>query len=221
MDRIGPLLPPHYAPLQADGRGLQGVYLTELHAPLATLLLELAGSEASALNSTATLISENDLTFEHAEAVDEEWDNHADERITAAHVGEMEVLRELRRARRGYGVFRKRVLAVESGCRLSGIAEPSFLICRHIKPWRCSTDEERLDGENGLLLCPNADYLFARGLVSFDGNGDFLVSPRISDELLVKLHIPSEFHANVGGFTDKQTQYLAFHKDRLFLRAAG
>ncbi len=83
------------------------------------------------------------------------------------------------------------------------------------------TDDERLDGENGLLFCPNADYLFARGLVSFDGNGDFLVSPHMSDELLTKLHIPSAFHANVGDFTEKQAGYLGFHKDSLFLRAAG
>jgi putative restriction endonuclease len=113
------------------------------------------------------------------------------------------------------------VLSVEQGCRLSGISQPAFLICRHIKPWRCSTDDERLDGENGLLFCPNADYLFARGLVSFDGNGDFLVSPRMSDELLTKLHIPSAFHANVGAFSEKQARYLGFHKDSLFLRAAS
>ena len=52
-------------------------------------------------------------------------------------------------------------------------------------------------------------------------NGDFLVSPRMSDELLTKLHIPSAFHANVGAFSEKQARYLGFHKDSLFLRAAG
>ncbi len=221
MDLIRPLLPPQYAPLQADGRGLQGVYLTELPAPLACVLLDLAGPEAAVFKTAAPVINETELDFEHAEQVEEEWDDHAEERIAAAHANETEVLRELRRARRGYGVFRKRVLEVEAGCRLSGIKQPAFLICRHIKPWRWSTDDERLDGENGLLFCPNADYLFARGLISFDGNGDFLVSPRMSDELLTKLHIPSAFHPNVGHFTQKQTHYLTFHKDRLFLRSAS
>ncbi len=221
MDLIRPLLPPRYAPLQANGRGSQGIYLTELPVPMACFLLDLAGPSAAVFKSSSSLIDERDLDFEHAEQVAEEWDRHEERRIAAAHPGEDANLREIRRARRGYGVFRRRVLEVERGCRLSGVTQPAFLICRHIKPWRFSTDEERLDGENGLLFCPNADYLFARGLISFDANGDLLVSPSMSDPLLTKLHIPSVFHANVGGFTDNQARFLGYHKDSLFLRSAG
>jgi predicted restriction endonuclease len=47
----------------------------------------------------------------------------------------------------------------------------------HCKPWRDSSNEERLDGENGLLLRPNADHLFDRGFIGFEDNGDVLVSP--------------------------------------------
>lgn len=221
MDLIRPLLPEQYAPLQHNGHGLQGIYLTELPSPLAFVLLDLAGPDAAVFKTDVHVINETELNFEHAEQVEEEWANYAESHIVAAYAGENVALDDLRRARRGYGIFRKRVLEVEHGCRLSGIQQPAFLICRHIKPWRCASDEERLDGENGLLFSPNADFLFARGLVSFDANGDFLVSPRMSDELLTKLHIPSAFHANVGAFTPAQTQYLDFHKDRLFLRSAS
>jgi predicted restriction endonuclease len=31
-----------------------------------------------------------------------------------------------------------------------------------------ATNEERLDGENGLLLPPNADHLFDRGFIGFE-----------------------------------------------------
>jgi putative restriction endonuclease len=34
MSALGPLLPAHYSPLQADGRGLQSVYLTQVPEPL-------------------------------------------------------------------------------------------------------------------------------------------------------------------------------------------
>lgn len=221
MDLIRPLLPPRYAPLQPNGRGLQGVYLTELPAPLAMVLLDLAGPEAAVFKAATPVIGAAAPDFEQAEQIGEAWDEREERRIAAAHAGEAEALREIRRARRGYGLFRKRVLQVERGCRLSGIAEPAFLICRHIKPWRYSTDNERLDGENGLLFSPNADYLFARGLITFDANGDLLVSPSMSEPLLTKLHIPAAFHANVGGFTDHQAHFLGYHKDRLFLRAAG
>ncbi len=221
MDFIRPLLPTQYTPLQTNGRGLQGIYLTEIPSPLASVLLDLAGPEAVVFKTEAPVIGDNELNFEHAEQIEEEWADYAETRIVAAHTGETTLLKDLRRARHGYGVFRKRVLKVEHSCRLSGIRQPAFLICRHIKPWRCSTDEERLEGENGLLFCPNADYLFARGLITFDANGDFLVSPRMSDELLTKLHIPSAFQANVGTFTAVQSRHLGFHKDSLFLRAAG
>ncbi|GMW05571.1 MAG: hypothetical protein AMXMBFR8_03680 [Nevskiales bacterium] len=46
---------------------------------------------------------------------------------------------------------------------------------------RCAADgpsnEERLDGENGLLLTPTIDHLFDRGFISFEGDGRLLVSP--------------------------------------------
>jgi putative restriction endonuclease len=46
----------------------------------------------------------------------------------------------------------------------------------HIKPWCESTNEERLNGENGLLLTPSIDHLFDRGFISFEDNGELLIS---------------------------------------------
>jgi hypothetical protein len=40
-----------------------------------------------------------------------------------------------------------------------------------IRCWRDANNDERLDGENGLLLMPNADHLFDRGFISFEDNG--------------------------------------------------
>ena len=55
-------------------------------------------------------------------------------------------------------------------------------IASHIKPWPESTNEERLTGENGLLLRPSIDHLFDRGFMSFEDNGELVVS-EIAHEL--------------------------------------
>src|SRR5579859_882632 len=66
-------------------------------------------------------------------------------------------------ARRGQGLFKQRVMAIERRCRVTLVENPLHLVASHCKPWRDATNEERLDGENGLLLTPFIDHLFDRG----------------------------------------------------------
>ncbi len=40
----------------------------------------------------------------------------------------------------------------------------AHIVASHCKPWRDATNEERLNGENGLLLTPSIDHLFDRDL---------------------------------------------------------
>ena len=52
------------------------------------------------------------------------------------------------------------------------------LVASHCKSWReCANAYERLDGENGLMLTPTIDHLFDRGFISFENNGELLISP--------------------------------------------
>ncbi|WP_410473713.1 HNH endonuclease [Guyparkeria sp. TX1] len=39
-----------------------------------------------------------------------------------------------------------------------------MLVTSHIKPWRDSSDRERLDGDNGLFLASHVGRLFDQGL---------------------------------------------------------
>ena len=83
-------------------------------------------------------------------------------------------------SRRGQGLFRQRVLQYWAGrCAVTGCALSPLLVASHIKPWRDSSDSERLDGFNGLLLTPNLDRLFDRYLISFADDGALLVSPTL------------------------------------------
>jgi putative restriction endonuclease len=50
---LRPLLPEKYSPLQPNANGLQSVYLTEIRAPLAEVLMGLMGAEVTVVAVTA------------------------------------------------------------------------------------------------------------------------------------------------------------------------
>jgi hypothetical protein len=83
-------------------------------------------------------------------------------------------------ARRGQGRYRNELLGLWSGCAVTGCTEENILRASHLKPWRDSTNEERLDRFNGLLLTPNLDLLLDRCLISFTDEGTMLISRSIS-----------------------------------------
>jgi HNH endonuclease len=88
-------------------------------------------------------------------------------------------------ARVGQGKFRTDVTNLWGKgevCALTGIDVPELLIASHIQPWRDSSDAERLDACNGLLLATHVDKAFDKYLLSFsESRGDFFASmhPRV------------------------------------------
>jgi hypothetical protein len=116
-------------------------------------------------------------------------------------------------ARRGQGQFRANVLAIERACRVTRVERPEHLIASHTKPWRDSSNDERLDGENGFLLTPTIDHLFDKGFISFEGNGDLVVSPVADRTSLVRMGITPERKINVGAFSEGQRKFLEYHRD--------
>ena len=84
-------------------------------------------------------------------------------------------------ARVGQGLFRSQVLTMWGHCcAVTGSTTKDAIRASHIKPWRDSSNEERLDPHNGLPLIASLDALFDSGLISFDERGTLLVSPRLS-----------------------------------------
>ena len=79
---------------------------------------------------------------------------------------------------------------------------------------------ERLNGENGLLLTPSIDHLFDRGFISFENNGELLISPVANHVSLSRMNVPTGKHVNVGVFSEGQKQFLEFHRNYVFLKAA-
>lgn len=82
-------------------------------------------------------------------------------------------------ARLGQGKYRSDLIAIWGSCSITGCANGALLRASHIKPWRSSTDDERLDPHNGLLLVASLDAAFDRGLISFSSDGEVLVGSNL------------------------------------------
>ena len=49
----------------------------------------------------------------------------------------------------------------------------------HIKPWRESSSQVRIDPNNSLLLSPNYDKLFDRVVISFNPDNGKIILPEV------------------------------------------
>lgn len=79
-------------------------------------------------------------------------------------------------SRIGQGRFREGLMKIwDSSCAITGLSIPALLKASHIKPWRDSTNLERLDAENGLLLSANLDAAFDAHLITFSDEGTLLL----------------------------------------------
>lgn len=59
----------------------------------------------------------------------------------------------------------------------------------HIKPWVESNSKEKLDTENGFLLCSNHDKLFDGGWISFNDDGTIIISETLKQTEKVFMNI--------------------------------
>ena len=122
-------------------------------------------------------------------------------------------LTQLIQSQRGQGVFKANLRLNETQCRVTGITELNHLRASHIKPWRDCTDEEKLNGCNGLLLGPHIDHLFDQGYTSFENNGDLLISNKLSPDTLSSWNISPT--CNVDSFNEKQAEFLDYHRKHI------
>jgi hypothetical protein len=213
IDVLRAFLPDRYSPLQPNGNGLQSVYLTEVPTALAEMLRGLIGDEVAPLALAA-----RDVKPVAADDLDV-WERRLEEQlVNDSTVPETERLAIIR-ARNGQGLFKERVGEIETRCRITVVENPAHLIASHCKPWRDATNEERLNGENGLLLTPSIDHLFDRGFIGFEDNGKLIISPVAHRPSLQRMGIDTANVVNVGRFTSGQKQFLDFHRNAVLLQA--
>ncbi|WP_426349382.1 HNH endonuclease [Alloiococcus sp. CFN-8] len=117
----------------------------------------------------------------------------------------------LSKVRVGQGIYREKLIVKYSGkCVLCGLKHKPLLIASHIKEWKNSTNQERLDENNGLLLCTMHESLFDKHLITFDDNGKILISSLLDDEDLSLLNINKNISIEIN---QKMKHYLKYHRE--------
>jgi putative restriction endonuclease len=116
---LGPLLPDKYSPLQASGRGNQ-IYLAEISSQLAEMLVGLIGRLAQELALATARHPE--LRRPAVETADiEVWEHHLKQTIeNTTDIPDTE-RQSLIVARRGQGLFKERVMRIETFCRVTKV----------------------------------------------------------------------------------------------------
>jgi putative restriction endonuclease len=220
MDVLKSVLPDRYAPLRSNGDGKQTMYLTEVPQQFAEVLSGLIGNEARALLSAVeTGVDIQDGRIVTGDDLDV-WERRLEEQVEADTTVRETEKEAIVRARRGQGIFKQRVMRLENHCRITGVNNPSHLLASHCKPWRDSSNEERLNGENGLLLTPSIDHLFDRGFIGFEDSGTLIISPVAHKPSLRRMGVETDVLVNIGTFTEGQRHFLEFHRNAVLLRAA-
>lgn len=204
MNILGPVLPAKYSPIRVDGTGNQQ-YFFPVPEDMAFTLLNLLGNPR--LPDPGELIPPIDalsLTRDDQDIVVEPTLTDTEKST-------------LIQARRGQGLFRSRVRVFEPVCRVTGVSADELLIASHIKPWKASNNQERLDGNNGLFLSPHVDKLFDAGFISFTRKGHMLVSSQLDGDVLPKWSIDPTTH--YPALSDAQDYFMDYHREERFREA--
>ena len=116
----------------------------------------------------------------------------------------------------GQEKFRRNLLNEISFCPITGISDPRILLASHIKPWRVSNNNERLDKNNGFIFSPTIDKIFDIGLITFDNNKAMLISKSLVLENVKSIGIE---HKKVYEKLplENRIQYLEYHRNFIFL----
>ena len=193
------MLPSRYAPFDKNGDGNQG-YLFEIGSTLANYILDLiqknnsddfvgkieAEVESSIIKDVNSLI---DKTLDKTEA-----------KIVV-------------KSRVGQGLFKSKLFEIADRCAVCGLKTKELLIASHIKPWSESNNKERLDVNNGFLMCPTHDALFDKGYITFTDDGNILVSSAIPKTEYELLNIDEKIKINVRR---EQIKYIKWHRENIF-----
>lgn len=197
---IDPLLPVKYSAFQEEAGGNSG-YLYPCNEELAMKLLEVISS----LNIFTVEMEQLELSME---VIKKSEHNPLLSLIAEA---ELQIKTKMRR---GKEQFTESLLPLwKSECPLCGIAIRDVLKATPAKPWKDSSDEERLDPFNGVLLCANHSALYTAGYIAFTGGGRLHISSQISPQDYDAYRLKKNTKI---GVSPEHAPYLRWHKRIVF-----
>lgn len=206
LARLLPALPRKYSPLRTStGKGNQGAYLSEIGADLMALVMEWTqGLRGLPQPPCDTAVILEQVEEKECEEIQSDSSLSQSERAT------------LILARKGQGAFRDQVIRLHERCVVTGVRDLRLLRASHIKPWRlCTTSMERLDPRNGLLLAPNLDQLFDKGLISFGEDGSLIVSSTLDEQDVNALGLRQYITVKVP--LAAHSSFIQYHREEIFI----
>ena len=112
-------------------------------------------------------------------------------------------------------IYREKLINMHKKCCLCGVKDTRMLVASHIKPWRYSEPEEKVDVYNGLLLCPNHDKVFDIGLITFSNQGEIIVSNKLSSADKISINLRDDMKIMLS---EKSVKYMEYHRKNIFLK---
>ncbi|MDZ4745640.1 MAG: HNH endonuclease [bacterium] len=117
-------------------------------------------------------------------------------------------------SRVGQGAYRKRIIhRWEYQCAVTGFDKLEALVASHIVPWSQSTNDERLDVHNGILLSPTYDALFDRHLITFDERGHIVLSDTVEQQAYEKVGVTG--NERIQTLSEHNQPYLERHRESM------
>ena len=118
------------------------------------------------------------------------------------------------RSRVNQGVFRNLLLKRYNRCCLCQVINRGLLTASHIKPWSVSTSVEKLDWNNGFLMCPNHDSLFDKGFITFKDDGSIMISDFLSEIDRIFTNVRPDMSIEL---TEGNKSYLQYHRKNVYI----
>lgn len=148
-------------------------------------------------------------TAEQEDVLKAQLDNSVDEIDKEIETKQLqgEEREALIKVRVNQSAFRKLLMRRYTHCCLCDVDDESLLVASHIKPWAKSSHEEKVDVNNGLLLCPNHDKLFDRGYISFDNGGHIVISDELSKNCAISMNIKNDMQIELSNDNIKYMEY--------------
>ena len=153
-------------------------------------------------------------TAEQEDVLKAQLDNSVDEIDKEIETKQLqgEEREALIKVRVNQSAFRKLLMRRYTHCCLCDVDDESLLVASHIKPWAKSSHAEKVDVNNGLLLCPNHDKLFDRGYISFDNGGHIVISDELSKNCAISMNIKNDMQIELS---NDNIKYMEYHRNNV------
>ena len=153
-------------------------------------------------------------TAEQEDVLKAQLDNSVDEIDKEIETKQLqgEEREALIKVRVNQSAFRKLLMRRYTHCCLCDVDDESLLVASHIKPWAKSSHAEKVDVNNGLLLCPNHDKLFDRGHISFDNGGHIVISDELSKNCAISMNIKNDMQIELS---NDNIKYMEYHRNNV------